>query len=217
MPRERVFIDGNVDVYNQVMTTGWFPNVMQQTMIRAQTKLEFAYGIVCRMVEAIGDRSATANELLGELFGYAELTRAAIRTAEAEAFEFGNGVWFPNGTPLAQLRHCLPGWFPRVNEIIRLLGSHNLLATPTRADLADPDLAGSIARYLQGAEGLAAEARIRIFRLAWDFAGSALASRGEQYERFYLASQARNRSMAHLTAPRERALRLVDRFLEETA
>ena len=37
-----------------------------------------------------------------------------------------------------------------------------------------------------------AEERIRIFRLAWDFAGSALASRNEQYERFYLASSPRN-------------------------
>ena len=215
IPRERVFIDGNVDVYNQVMTTGWFPNIMQQTMIRAQTKLEFAYGILCRMVEAIGDRSAAANEQLGEVFGYSELARAAVRTAEAEAFEFGNGVWFPNGTPLTQLRHFLPAWFPRVNEIIRLVGSHNLLATPTRRDVLDPELAPLIATYLQGADGLSAEDRIRVFRLAWDYAGSALASRGEQYERFYLASQARNRAIAHFTAPKERAMRLVDSFLEE--
>ena len=77
---------------------------MQQTMIRAQTKLEFAYGLGCRMASAIGDKSQTTAELLGELFGYAELARAAIRTAEAEAFEWGNGVWFPNGQPLNQLQ-----------------------------------------------------------------------------------------------------------------
>ena len=43
VPRERLHINCNLAVYNQVMTTGWFPNVMQQTMIRAQTKLEFAW------------------------------------------------------------------------------------------------------------------------------------------------------------------------------
>ena len=32
-----------------------------------------------------------------------------------------------------------------------------------------------------------AEDRARLFRLAWDFVGSALASRNELYERFYLA------------------------------
>ncbi|HKC50111.1 MAG TPA: 4-hydroxyphenylacetate 3-hydroxylase N-terminal domain-containing protein [Myxococcota bacterium] len=215
VPRERIFIDGNVDVYNAVLATGWYPNVMQQTMIRAQTKLEFAYGLGCRMAELIGDKSPATSELLGEIFGYAELTRAALRTAEAEAFEWGNGVWFPNGGPLAQLRHFLPVWMPRVNEILRLVGSHNLLATPTEAQVRDPELGPLLAKYLQGAGGASAETRIRVFRLAWDFAASALGSRGEQYERFYLASAARNRLLAHLFAPKERSRKLVDRFLEE--
>ena len=215
IPRERLFIDGNVDVYNQVLSTGWYPNVMQQTMIRAQTKLEFAYGLACRMAELIGDKSPTTCELLGELYGYAELTRAALRTAEAEAFEWGNGVWFPNGQPLAQLRHFMPTWMPRVNEILRLIGSHNLLATPTESQLRDAELGPLLAKYLQGAAGASAEARVRVFRLAWDFAASALGSRGEQYERFYLASGARNRVLAHLFSAKERSRKLVDRFLEE--
>ena len=92
-----------------------------------------------------------------------------------------------------------------MNEIIRLLGSHNLLATPTASQLDDPTLRPLIDRYLRGAKGVSAEERIRVFRLAWDFVGSALASRNEQYERFYLASGARNYQMAHLTAPAERA------------
>jgi len=214
IPRERLFIDGQVDVYNKVMLTGWFPNVMQQTMIRAQTKLEFAYGLGCRMASAIGDKSPATAELLGELFGYAELSRAAIRTAEAEAHEWGNGVWFPYGPPLNQLKQFMPVWMPRANEILRLIGSHNLLATPSKSQIDDPELGPLIAKYLQGAE-IGAEERIRIFRLAWDFAGSALGGRGEQYERFYLASAARNRMHAHLLAPKERALALVARFLEE--
>jgi 4-hydroxyphenylacetate 3-monooxygenase len=214
VPRERVFINGQVDVYNNVMLTGWFPNVMQQTMIRAQTKLEFAYGLGCRMACAIGDKGQPTAELLGELFGYAELARAAIAAAEAEALHWGNGVWFPNGAPLNQLKQFMPVWMPRANEILRLIGSHNLLATPSKSQIDDPKLGPLIAKYLQGAE-IGAEERIRVFRLAWDFAASALGGRGEQYERFYLASAARNRMHAHLVAPKERALALVARFLEE--
>ncbi len=217
IPRERLFVNGQVDVYNKVMLTGWFPNVMQQTMIRAQTKLEFAYGLGCRMASAIGDKSQPTAELLGEMFGYAELSRAAIRTAEAEAFEWGNGVWFPNGPPLNQLKQFMPVWMPRVNEILRLIGSHNLLATPTESQVHDAQLGPLIAKYLQGANGIGAEERIRVFRLAWDFVASALGGRGEQYERFYLASAARNRAHAHLLAPKERALALVERFLKEKA
>jgi 4-hydroxyphenylacetate 3-monooxygenase oxygenase component len=217
IPRARLFIDGQVDVYNNVMMTGWYPNIMQQTMIRAQTKLEFAYGLGCRMASAIGDKGQTTAELLGELFGYAELARAAIRTAEVEAFEWGNGVWFPNGQPLHQLRQFMPVWMPRANEILRLVGSHNVLATPTDSQLKDAQLGPLIAKYLQGAGGIGASERIRIFRLAWDYAATALGGRGEQYERFYLASAARNRALSHQLAPKERAVALVDRFLTEAA
>jgi aromatic ring hydroxylase len=102
-----------------------------------------------------------------------------------------------------------------VNEILRLIGSHNLLATPTASQIRDAQLGPLIAKYLQGANGVGAEERIRVFRLAWDFVASALGGRGEQYERFYLASAARNRAHAHLLAPKERALALVERFLKE--
>ena len=214
VPRERLFIDANMPVYNRVMATGWYPNVMQQTMIRAQTKLEFAWGLATRMTESINGVQPPAAQMLGELWTFCEFARVCIATAEANAFEFGNGVWFPQGSPLAALRATLPTWFPRVNEIIRLLGSHNLLAAPTRAQL-DSELRPLIDLYLRGAGEVSAEQRARVFRLAWDFVGSSLASRGEQYERFYLASGARNYQMAHGMADRSRANRLVDRVLSE--
>ena len=52
-------------------------------------------------------------------------------------------------------------------------------------------------------------------RRGWDFAGSGLAGRNEQYERFYLASAPRNYAMAQMFADRQRANRLVARFLDE--
>ena len=115
------------------------------------------------------------------------------------------------------LRTSLPRWFPRVNEIIRELGAHNLLTTPTAAQLTDPALRPLIDRYLSGAGSVDAERRARIFRLAWDFAGTALASRTDQYERFYLGSAGRNLANAHLRAgrDRDRAAGLVERFLSE--
>src|SRR5208283_2150653 len=72
-----------------------------------------------------------------------------------------------------------------------------------------------IDKFLRGAKGVEAEERARVFRLAWDFVGTALASRNELYERFYLASGARNYQLAHALAPKERARRLVDGILEE--
>jgi aromatic ring hydroxylase len=189
---------------------------MQQTMIRAQTKLEFAYGLGTRMAQAINDTSPATKQMLGEIWTYAEFARAAIHSAETEAFEYGNGVWFPNGGPLAALRAALPSWFPRVAEILTLIGSHNLLATPSQAQLRDAKLRPLIDRYLRGANQTSSEERARVFRLAWDFIGSALASRNVLYERFYLASGARNYAIANSIADKGRALRLVDGILGNT-
>ena len=111
-------------------------------------------------------------------------------------------------------RAATPGWFPRVNDTIRQIGSHNLLTTPARGALADKALRPLIDKYLVGV-GVDAEQRSRLFRLAWDFAGTALASRNEQYERFYLGSIGRNLTFAQTMADRTRANRLVDRFLLE--
>src|SRR5262249_44365573 len=41
VPRERVFVDGDPDIYNKALTGGWTANIMQQTTLRAQIKLEF--------------------------------------------------------------------------------------------------------------------------------------------------------------------------------
>ena len=45
--------------------------------------------------------------------------------------------------------------------------------------------------------GIDAEERAAVFRLAWDFVGSALGSRNELYERNYLSSARTNRINAH--------------------
>jgi 4-hydroxyphenylacetate 3-monooxygenase len=215
VPRNRVFIDGNLPVYNSVMSASWRANAMHQTMVRAWTKLEFAWGLACRMAEAIGSSDPVTLQMLGEIWGYAELARSAVRAAEEGAYHHGNGAWFLDGRPMDALRMTLPYWFPRVNEIIRLIGSHNVLATPASGAFDDPALRPLIDKYLRGAGDVSAVERARVFRLGWDFAGSALASRNEQYERFYLTSGARNRQNVQLRADRTEANRLVDRFLRE--
>ena len=214
VPKDRIFIDANLEVYNSVMLTGWWPNIMQQTMIRAQTKLEFAWALASQMAEAINANQPQTQQMLGEIRIFADLTRSAIESAELNAIEYGNGVWFPSHPPLTALRAMMPVWMPRVNEIIRLIGSHNHFTAPTSGQLADRTLRPMIDKYLRGT-GVNAEQRARIFRLAWDFAASGLGSRNEQYERFYLGSAGRNFANAHLYNDRTRGDRLVRRFLTE--
>ncbi len=99
-------------------------------------------------------------------------------------------------------------------EIITLIGSHNLLTTPSRADLDDPALRPLIDEMLHGADGATADERAAVFRMAWDLVGSALGGRGFLYERFYLTSAARNKQMLHTRFfDRTRANALVEEML----
>src|SRR4029079_2764977 len=110
------------------------------------------------------------------------------------------------------LRALLPGWMTRANDILKGLGSHNLLCTPTLEALDDPELGPRLRRSRPGAAGGDAAERARAFRLAWDFAGSALGSRVDLYERFYLGSAARNFTLNHVLARGAREWTEVDDF-----
>ena len=160
--------------------------------------------------------AATLREqMLGEIWSYAEMTRACLNAAIEGAKDSGSGMWLPDSRPFSAIRATMPGWMVRTNEIIRQIGSHHIFTTPSRGELDDPGLRPLIDHHLAGVGDVDAEMRSRVFRLGWDFAGSGLAVRNEQYERFYLGSAARNYQMAHINADRTRADQLVDRFLTE--
>lgn len=203
VPWDRVFLHGDADLYNRSMQTIWTANVLQQTSIRAAVKLRFCWELATRMAEVLDDRSPTTTQLLGELWCYGELTRAAVAAAEAGARDWGDGAWYCDDRPFWALRPTLPRWFPRAFEIIKLIGAHSLLATPTAKELANPELRPLLDRYYRGAGDWTAEDRTRVFRAAWDLVGSGLGGRGELYERFYLASAARTSQMAHGVARRQ--------------
>lgn len=217
IPKSRVFCDSNPEVFNTVMRRGWTGNIMQQTVIRALSKLEFAYELASRMAEVTGqqERSETT-QMLGELWSYAELTRSALKAAEDGAFDYGDGTWICDERPFIALRPTMPGWMVRVNDILKQIGSHNLLATPSQSDFSDPVLEPLLAHFLRGADDYSAEERARLFRTAWDMAGSALGGRVELYERFYLASAPRNYSLAHTMAQMRRDWSAVPEFWAAT-
>ena len=215
VPRDRMFIDGNVKVYNQVMTRSWHPNVMQQTMVRAQTKLEFAWGLATAMAEAINDNSPAAQQMLGELWCYAD--------ARAVCGARGRGPSERMGQRRVVSRWAAADGAASDDADLDAARQRDHQAAGFAQSAGDADLAddaGSglrpfIDKYLRGAKDMDAERRIRLFRLAWDYAGTALASRVELYERFYLTSGARNQQRAHQLAKRDSAMAMVERFLTE--
>jgi len=152
--------------------------------------------------------------MLGEIWCYAQLTRAATAAAEAGAHDWGNGAFFCDDRPLRAIRGLMPSWMVRVNDIIKSLGSHNLLATPSLDAFDNPALAPILEEFLPGANGVSARERAQAFRAAWDFAGSALGGRVELYERFYLGSPAKNFTREHMQTLTEGGFGRFEQFID---
>ena len=105
--------------------------------------------------------------------------------------------------------------YPRMAELIQLLGSSSLMALPSEADLSGP-LAGDISRYLE-TDTASARDRVQLFHLAWDVACSAFGARQVLYERFFQGDVVRNASILYNTYDVEPLIAEVRRFLARSA
>jgi 4-hydroxyphenylacetate 3-monooxygenase oxygenase component len=216
VPWDRVFLDGDPRLYTEVITdTHWRAHIVHQAMARAWAKLEFAFGVAHTISEMTGTNSFDhVQEKLGELWSMLEMVRSGVIAAEAGSHRAeGADDWVPDERSLVALRGLVPKWIPRAIELIQLVGGGGFMATPSKADWQGPRRA-DIEKYFQ-ARGAPAERRIRAFRLAWDFIGSALAGRGELYERFYLQDSFRMTALAYKLADKEHPSAMVERFLHE--
>jgi len=154
-------------------------------------KAEFMLGLASLMVQTLGSGQAPhVQQMLAEIIENLELTKACLRAAEADAKLDQWGVMCPAQFPLMVARGLFIRTYPRMAEIMHMLGSSSLMALPTEADLRGP-LAPEIERYM-GTDTASAEERVRLFRLAWDTCCSAFATRQVLYERFFQGDRSRN-------------------------
>jgi len=192
VPWERVFLLGDADLCNEMATkTGQFLHSGHQVVTKNVVKCEFVLGLASLMVQTLGSGELPqTREMLAELIENLEVTKACLRAAEVDAAPNAWGIMSPADMPVMVARQLFIRMYPRMAEILQLLGSSSLMGLPTEADLTGP-LAPEIARYLATDTASAAE-RVRLFRLAWDTCCSAFASRQVLYERFFQGDRARN-------------------------
>src|SRR2546430_3292655 len=171
VPWERVFVLGDVDLINgTAMTTHSAAHTAHQNAAKNLAKCEFVLGVALLMTETLGNAQLPhSEERLGELMMYTELMRACIRAAEADAEPDQWGVVCPVPLQIELTRNLFMTAYPRMIEILQLLGSSSFLITPSEADFQSP-LAPHIEQYL-ATDTTAARDRVKLFRLAWDVAG----------------------------------------------
>jgi 4-hydroxyphenylacetate 3-monooxygenase len=175
-------------------------------------KCEFVLGVALLMTQTLGNAQLPhSEERLGELMLTTELMKACLRAAEADARLDQWGVMCPAPLPAEITRNLFMTAYPRMVEILQLLGSSSFLLTPDHADFQSP-LAADIEQYL-ATDTATARDRVKLFRLAWDIAGSAFGSRQVLYERFF-ASDPLNRARTLIAIyPKEETMERVRAFL----
>jgi len=191
IPWDRVFLHGDVAMGNALFAQASIRNhTGHQTAIRGLAKCQLLTGIAIALTRTVkSDGFLHVQEQLGELLGYLQLIEGAILMAEQKAEPTGRGAIRPAFAPLQALRYHLPKWYERMVQVTQVLAAGGLLISPTEADLRS-EIGPDVKRYYRGA-GVDAEARIRLFKLAWDATGTQFGQRMLQYERYYAGDPVR--------------------------
>jgi len=213
VPWERVFLLGDTERLNGTAPiTHSSVHSAHQGATKNLAKCELVLGVALLMTQTLGNAHLPhVEERIGELMLYTELTRACLRAGEADAALDQWGVMCPAQLPTESTRNLFMTAYPRMIEILQLLGSSSFLISPSEKDFEGP-LAPAIEQYL-ATDHSAAKDRVKLFRLAWDIAGSAFGSRQVLYERFFASDPlTRARALAAMY-PKGEAMERVLEFL----
>ena len=177
-------------------------------------KAEFILGLASLMVETIGSGTVPhVQEKVSELIVFLELLKACLRAAEADAQVNEWGVMCPAAAPMQAGRNLFPRMiYPRMAEIIQLLGGGSLMALPAEADF-ETSIGPEVERYL-ATDSASARDRAGVFHLAWDVACSAFGGRQVLYERFFGGDPVRNAMLMYNSYDREPSMQRVREFLD---
>ncbi len=193
-------------------TTNSTVHTAHQGAIKNVAKCEFVLGVALLMIQCLGSGQLPhVQERLAELMMDTEVMKSLLRTGEADARVDRWGVMCPAMLPLEVSRTLFMSMYPRMVEILQLLGSSSFMIIPSEADLNSP-LAQEIERYL-ATDTATAQERIQLFRLAWDTACSAFSGRQVLYERFFAGDPLSRSRFLNAIYPKDALIERVREFL----
>ena len=189
VPWERIFLYREPLLCNKAFAeTNAVVHMMHQVAWGKLAKAEFIVGLLCAMAKASGkDKDMNVKGQIAEAMWIAETVRAFLFSAEQQAEPDQWGLYVPKRRPLDTSRNLFPKLYPKLIEIVQMLGSSSLMATPSEADFKNA-IAGDVERYFQ-LTNLESKDRVALFRLAHDVAVSGFGNRQVLYERFFFGPQ----------------------------
>jgi 4-hydroxyphenylacetate 3-monooxygenase len=215
VPWERVFLLYDVERLNHTaMRTHSSAHTAHQGAAKNLAKCEFMLGLALLMTETLGNAHLPGvEEKLAELMLTTTLMKACMRAGEADAQRDEWGVMCPDILPVESTRNLFMTAYPRMVEILQLLGSSSFLITPGERDMAGP-LATDIEQYL-ATDSTSAGERVRLFHLANDVAISAFGTRQVLYERFFASDPLTRARVLNAIFPKQELRQRVLDFLHQ--
>ncbi len=215
VPWERVFLYGDNDLCNNVYgRTGAVVHMMHQVAAKNVAKTELLLGIAASIVDSIQvGQFQHVQEKLAEIIINLETMKALLRASEVDGAPNEYGLMTPARAPLDVVRLIYPKVYPRMVEIIQLLGASGLMAIPSEADFAS-EIGEDLQHYMQSAKQNAYD-RVRLFRLAWDVTSSSFGARQALYERFFFGDPVRVAGGLAMGYDKQPAMNYVKALLDE--
>jgi 4-hydroxyphenylacetate 3-monooxygenase len=213
VPWERVFLYGDTQLCNDLaQATNQYMHSGHQVLTKNVAKCEFVVGLANLVVKTLGSASIPhVQAMLAELIEHLEVAKALLCAAEVNAEVDEWGLMCPARAPITVARNLFIRVYPRMAEIIQLLGSSSLMALPAEIDFSGP-LGKEIEKYLE-TDTASARERVQLFHLAWDLACSAFGARQVLYERFFQGDWMRNATLLYNTYDVEPLMQQVRRFM----
>ena len=217
VPWDRVVVPGRPgceDIVNEGAANAQADARVWQGASQMLSQMETCVGIAMKLADSVGITGFLhVQEKLGEMVLMLEMSRTAFYGSEALAVETSTGVWQPGGMGLRAYRLLGIKFYERMLEIIRELAGGGFFQAPTEADMDNPELRPYIDKYMRGRPGYSAEERLKIFKLAWDVAGTDFGSRAQQYVHFHGGDPIRLTAAVYLNYNKDPLFETVDRAL----
>jgi 4-hydroxyphenylacetate 3-monooxygenase len=158
------------------------------------------------------DQHPYVQSLMGEIVDAVETLRAFICAAEANAVPGPGKTLVPDPELMDTARNYFPVVYPRLIEILQLVGASGLIAH-VPGSTAGSELGPEVDLHYRSAK-LAGKDRVRLFKLAWDLSCSSFAGRQVLYERFFDGDLFRKRAARYQSYSKEAARARVRALLE---
>lgn len=187
--------------------------LLYQAVSRQIIKTEFILGVGETLANSIDvTQYQHIQEKLSEIIVCLEIMKSLLARAESEASINSFGTMVPAPVPLMTASNYYQKTYPRLVEILHLIGASGFISLPTEADF-NTTIGKELEHYLQAANVQGRE-RVQLTRLAWDLTMSPFGSRQTQYERFFFGDPVRLSSALYLSYDKQPFVDDIHSFLK---